>query len=138
MERWGRGMADFSLDWPADCPLIGATDAAGMAYRLTISSPATAEDLKSHYELDLCKPENCKGRGLSVFRQIEHAAHCAELFASKHGWKYISQIELEPSTGLMAHTPPKGNEKSSHHTWWIYSSVDRILLANTLSVIEDV
>jgi hypothetical protein len=125
---------DFPDDWPKPCPPTDAGPCTDAIYRLTIDDPPAPTDFRSFYQLGRCGPSNCKGRGLSVFRAIEHALHCASLFPGS-GWKFVAEGTVAHSDGVLSASDSNSN---GHRTFWPALGISPNSLATKFSVVADV
>lgn len=125
---------DYPNDWPKPCPPLDAGSCSGAIYRLTAGTPPAASDFLSFYALGKCGEANCKGRGLSVFRQVEHAVHCASLFPA-NDWKCVAEGQMSPADGAISASDSNSN---GHRTYWPASGVTPQLLAERFLVVAHV
>lgn len=111
----------FPQSWPDQpCPPSTAIDADGIVFRIVKTDPPSSHDFLSHTELGRRVKASCVACGISVFRKIEDAEHCAEMYP-KLG-NLIAKGELSPATGKTTVPAAKG---ASHITWWAYDGVIR-------------
>lgn len=115
--------------YPANCPLPGAVEATGPAFRITEHSPPTDADFLSHHEMGeepKYKPTAtrlCKMRSLSIYRTIEDARQHLKMF--QLGGPFIAAGHLSPDKGMTLLTPPPDGNRQSHTEWWCADGADR-------------
>lgn len=111
----------FPGDWPEGCPPTDAVAASGAVYRLVRADPPVSEDFHSLWEQGRPVREKlCESAGLSIFRILDDAVHCAKKYPYLGGGIAVSQ--LESRHGRVKPTPRRGN---SHATWWPAAGIDR-------------
>ena len=110
----------FDLELPQNCPLAGASEKAGDAYRVVKTDPPTRDDLLTYQELGLLPKANaCKRASVSLFSSYERAKHRLEL--SPHLGTHIAIASLTPGHGQLSDTNPA----SGHIDWWPYADMRR-------------
>ncbi len=111
----------FPDDWPEGCPPTDAAATAGDYYRVTRREVPTAEDFRSHRELEkLPKAPPCLRAGLSTFRALEEAERMALLFPVLGA--FVAMGRLDAAYGLSLLTPGR---EPTHTTVWPYMRTDR-------------
>lgn len=107
--------AIFDLDLPPNCPVSHATEQQLLAYRVVVTDPPTAYDLRTYQELDLLPNANaCKRASLSIYASYQHARH--RLNVSPHLGSHVASAQLTAAHGLITSPSPIG-----HIDWWPYA-----------------
>jgi hypothetical protein len=121
---------EFPADWGSNCPPADAELAGGTVYRTTKQDPPAEEDFKTWFELGKVsprssKPQICRTRALSVFREIADA----RIHMEKYPWenyKFVAKADLTSTCGKTKPVPIP--EMPTHTEFWCAEGVSRLAL----------
>ena len=135
-----RNERNIELEWsdfyPANCPPAEAELASGTVYRLVQNDLPRAKDFRTLFEERPGWFENkpitivCKGCGVSVHTDLQDVKRLKNRYKRKFGRCKIAEVELNPTHGVIQHTPSK---EKSHHTWWVPVGVEPWVVFNVIS-----
>ena len=107
--------------YPANCPPAEAEPASGTVYRLVRHNPPQAEDFVTFFERNPGRFKNepnmmCQSCGVSVYTDMQDVKRLKNRYKRRFGRRKIAEGELNPTHGVIQHTPSK---EKSHHSWWV-------------------